>query len=454
MPRRERRLRIAFFLFEFPAVSETFVLNQITGLLDLGHDVTIFAVRPRSEPMVHHDVSRYRLMERTRYQTMPADRIARVGTAAALLIRDAWRRPGLLRAFNIRRYDGEASSLRLFYWCKAIPPAARFDVIQCHFGPPGRMAAFLREIGAISGKIVVAFHAVDVSLYLRNDPHFYRHVFAHGDLFLPISDYCRKRLLEHGCDASRTVVHRMGVDPNRFRARASSAGPSRALRAISIGRLVEKKGIEYGLRAVALAARRQHLVRYGIVGDGPLRPELEALASELGIADRVTFHGWQDQASVAELLAASDVLLAPSVTEANGDEEGIPMTLMEAMASGLPVLSTRHAGIPELVEDDVSGFLAPERDHEALAAVLMQLSAEPGRMSGMGRAGRARIEAEYDLSKLNNRLVGLYETLLDRRPACPGSRETIGMKMPERMIAAEHQRVERMAKRPRKGRRG
>lgn len=405
-------MRIAFFLFEFPALSETFVLNQITGLLDLGHSVTIFATRPRAEPKQHPDVARYGLAGLTRYQQMPSGRVPRIGSAAALLLRDVWRRPSLIRALDAKRYNGEASSLRLFHWCETIPRGAAFDVIQCHFGPPGRMAAFLREIGGISGKLVVTFHAVDVSLYLRNDPHFYRHLFVHGDLFLPISSHCRARLLEHACDSERTIVHRMGVDPDRFGFQPRPRAAGRELRAVAIGRMVEKKGIEYGLRAVALAAQRQVPLRFDVVGDGPLRADLERLAGALGIEDRVAFHGWQDQAAVSEVLRGSDVLLAPSVTDDNGDEEGIPMTLMEAMAIGLPVVSTRHAGIPELVEDAVSGYLVPERDSEALAAALMRVWAEPESVRRMTRAARAKVEADHDLRKLNQRLVTLYEGLL------------------------------------------
>lgn len=418
----KRPLRVAFFLYEFPALSETFVLNQITGLIDLGHEVTIFAVRPRAEPRRHPDVTRYRLADRTRYQKMPAARLPRAGTAAALLLRDLWLRPSLLRALNVRRYDGEASSLRLFYWCESITRGAAFDVIHCHFGPPGRMAAFLREIGGIAGKLVVTFHAVDVSLYLRSDPQYYRHLFAHGDLFLPISSFCRARLLAHGCDAGRTIVHRMGVDLDRFTCRSGPRVAGREVRAVTIGRLVEKKGIDYGLHAVALAARRQAPVRYSIVGDGPLRASLARLSVELGIEDRVTFHGWQDQAAISEMLRSSDILLAPSVTDADGDEEGIPVTLMEAMASGMPVISTHHAGIPELVEHGVSGFLARERDPEALAAALVHLWADPNRARRMGEAGRARIEAEHDVFNLNLRLVDLYEALLDRAADPPSQR--------------------------------
>jgi colanic acid/amylovoran biosynthesis glycosyltransferase len=158
-------------------------------------------------------------------------------------------------------------------------------------------------------------------------------------------------------------------------------------------------------------------VEYRVLGDGPLRERLTGLAEQLGVADRVTLHGRHGQEKVRGALEESDVLVAASVTAADGDEEGIPNVLKEAMALGLPVVGTRHAGIPELIEDGVSGFLVPERDAAALAAALQRLTREPGRWAAMGRAGRAKIEMEYDIDRLNDRLAGLLENLI--RPEAP-----------------------------------
>jgi colanic acid/amylovoran biosynthesis glycosyltransferase len=407
-------LRIAFFLYEFPALSETFVLNQVTGLIDLGHDVTILAERPRSEPMTHPEVARYRLLERTRYLEMPEPRLARM-LGAPRLFRQGVRGRSLLRALDLRRYGNEARSLRLYYWAARMTGHGRFDIIHCHFGPRGRMAGFLREIGAIGGKLVTTFHGVDVSAYLRDDPAIYRHLFRHGDLFLPISEVWRARLIEHGCDPARTRVHRMGVDLRHFPFLSRRRESDRPLQVLTIGRMVEKKGIAYGLEAVAELHRRQAPIHYTVVGDGPQHRALEALAAQLQLGDAVSFLGWQDQDAVAALMQESDVLLAPSVTDANGDQEGIPVTLMEAMATGLPVVATRHSGIPELVEDGVSGLLVPERNASGLADALWRLLQHADLADGMGRAARARVAAEFDIRELNHRLIGHYRALLGEK---------------------------------------
>ncbi len=405
-------LRVAMFVNEFPALSETFILNQITGLLDLGHDVTIFANNPRAEPGTHPDVMRYELYGRVRYREMPQDKLVRLAMAPRIFARHGAHRKTLLKSLDLRRYRREATSLNMLYWSDRLLTQAPFDIIHCHFGIIGRQAAFFREVGALSGKLVVTFHGVDMSACLDREPDLYRHLFAKGDLFLPISDRWRKRLLEHGADPERTTVHRMGIDPFRFP--LTERGPARdgIWRVLTIGRMVEKKGIEYGLRAVATLAGRGVPVRYDIVGDGPLRPRLEALAQEAGIADRVAFHGWRVQGEVAELMRDSDVLLAPSVTDADGDQEGIPVTIMEAMATGLPVVSTRHSGIPELVDNGRTGFLASERNVEELSDSLHTLLRSPSLCREMGFEGRKKVVAEYNIETLNRQLEAKYRSLL------------------------------------------
>lgn len=410
-------MRIAVFVHEFPALSETFVLGQITGLMDMGHEVTVFATGPRPDPIVHPDVERYGLLRRTRYQAMPRARVRRVLRAAWLLLRLRRTVRPLLRALDVRRYGRDAASLGLLYWAAALVDEGPFDIIHCHFGPYGQIAAKLRDAGAVEGRVVTTFHGVDLSAYLQRDPDYYRFLFATGDLFLPISRVWQRKLEELGCDPDRIAVHHMGVDAGRYTLRPRHRAPDQPLRLLTIGRLVEKKGVEYGLRAVAEVARHGVPVIYTIVGDGPLRSSLERLTDELGITLVTEFHGWTDQAGIAEALDRSDILLAPSVTAAGGDQEGIPVTLMEALATGMPVISTLHSGIPELIEHKVSGRLVPERDADALAEAILRLVRDRHDWTRMGRAGREKVLAEFDAAKLNRKLAERFETLDEGVPA-------------------------------------
>ena len=133
--------------------------------------------------------------------------------------------------------------------------------------------------------------------------------------------------------------------------------------------------------------------------------------NQLGIESHVTLHGWKDQESVSSYLDQAHILLAPSVTAKNGEAEGIPNVVKEAMAVGLPVVSTLHSGIPELVEDGVSGYLVPERDVRAMSERLSDLIEHPERWESMGRAGRKKIEKDFDSEKLTDRLITLYQEI-------------------------------------------
>jgi len=402
-------VRIAFFLTgRFPALTETFILSQITGLLDRGHEIEILAAGS-DDRIVHPAVERYRLRERTRYWApVPANRAHRALRVATLLARHAGRLGTLARAMDGRRYGRMASSLTLACWTADLLPRRDYDVLYCHFGWNGLYAHMLRDLGVLSGRLVTAFHGADLSWHLRRTSEdVYRPLFASGELFLPISERWRDRLVALGCPADRVRVHHMGIDCARLRPEPRTLGPREALRLVSVSRLVEKKGIEYALRAVARLVANGLDVRYDVVGDGPLSEPLVRLAGELGLGPRVRFLGARGPEEVPAVLRSAHIAVAPSVIASDGDEEGIPVGLMEAMATGMPVVSTRHSGIPELVEDGVSGQLVPERDVDALAAALESLAARPERWPAMGQAGRRRVEREFDLGLQNERLARL-----------------------------------------------
>ena len=219
-------------------------------------------------------------------------------------------------------------------------------------------------------------------------------------------------MIELGCDEKKIVVHRMGVKCGEWSFRPRQLAADGRVRLVTIGRLVEKKGVEYGIRAVAKIKKSNQNIEYSIVGDGPLKEELDKLIRELHISDTVKLLGWKDRYEVLGLLKDTDILLAPSITSRNGDQEGIPVTLMEGMAMGVPVVSTEHSGIPELIDNGVSGYIVPEGNVDALAEKLGYLIEQPGIWSEMGRAGRAYVEDHYNCDSLNDQLVEIYRKLL------------------------------------------
>ena len=409
-------MKIAFVVGEpFPTLSETFIINQITGLMERGHQVDIYAGMPENYAQVHPDVEKYELLNHTYYELIPEDKFLRLGQAIQFLIDnypDNFSR--MLGALNIFKYGRKAASLRLIYQINPHLNKDPYDIVHCHFGYNALKAMLVRSFGLLQGKLVTTFHGVDLTKHLdQKSESLYDELFEQGDLFLPISENWQRKLIKLGCDEKKIIVHRMGIDCNSFSFLPHQADTDGKLRLVSISRLVEKKGIEYGIRAVAKLTEKNFNVEYKIIGDGLLREDLQQLIDQLNVGHCVKLLGWKEKSAVLEILENSDVLLAPSVTANNGDQEGIPVALMEAMAVGLPVISTFHSGIPELVQNGVSGFLVAERDVEGLAGKLIHLIEHPERRHQMGQAGRLYVLEHYDINRLNDRLVKIYEELLN-----------------------------------------
>lgn len=407
-------MQIAYFVHAFPSWSETFVSNQISGLRARGHDVEVFAQRRESAgPPLPDDGPKEPPLPVHYRPVVPDNRFLRIVRGVGPLARGLRTNPpAALRALNVRRHGRLAASLELLYSAAALFPRRSFEVVHCHFGPNGILAAALRDIGVLNGPLVTTFHAYDLTKYLEKwGETLYARLFELGDRFLVISERWRARLLELGCPEEKIRVHHMGVDCRRLSAGRKDCDDTQPVRLLSVGRMVEKKGFEYGVRAVAELVRRGLRCEYEIIGDGPLRTELERLIERLDVSTTVRLSGWKTSAEVFARLRASDVLMAPSVTGRDGDQEGIPVTLMEAMAIGLPVVSTRHSGIPELVRDKESGYLVAERDVAGLAERLADLMESPQRRRAMGAAGRSAVERDFDIEKQNDRLVRMFNEL-------------------------------------------
>ena len=412
-------MKIAFFVRTFPTLSETFILNQIIGLIDRGHHVDIYAEIPSNEPRMHLDIKKYNLLNRTYYHPqipsnlLPWQLLKGFGLLLANFLKDPVL---LLRSLNIFKYGKKAASFRILYL--AIPflgKRPKYDIIQCHFGGNGLKATFLKDIGAIQGKLITTFHGFDLSRFVNIlGDRIYDPLFDKGNLFISISEFWRRRLIELGCDPDKILIHRMGIDCSKFAFAYRKLSADGRIQIVTIARLVEKKGVEYGVRAVAKLAKNNRNIQYNIVGDGYLREPLERLIQELDVSDTVKLMGWKQQQEIIEILNNAHILLAPSVTsQKDGDQEGIPVVLMEAMAMGLPIISTQHSGIPELVKNSVSGFLVPEQNVEELTEKLSYLLEHPEIWSKMGQAGRLYVKEHHDIDKLNDQLVEIYTRIIN-----------------------------------------
>lgn len=408
-------MRIAFLLHRFPGLSITFILDQITGLLTRGHEVTIYANERGRHPFVHPSVEEFKLLDRTIYVDSPSTNPLKayafgVPRLAAGLVRSPAK---TLSSLNVARYGRHAYSLRLLYGVASLAEQGSYDILHCHFGPAGIKGALLKELGAFTGKVVTSFYGYDVTQYPKeHGPDVYRrHLFGRIDLVLALSDHMRGELLELGSMPESTDVHHIGTSLDAFSPGDRRNDQPDVIRVVTVARLAEKKGLEYAVRAIA-GVTSSTPIQYRIVGDGPLRQPLEHLIDRLGQADRIRLIGWMDRPAVVKLLEDAHIFLLPSVTASDGDQEGTPTAIMEASAAGLPIVSTYHAGIPEIVINEHSGLLVPEQDVAALTAAIEKLAENPATRNRMGREGRNHIEQHFNIERLNDRLVERYESLL------------------------------------------
>ncbi|MBE9214771.1 glycosyltransferase [Plectonema cf. radiosum LEGE 06105] len=414
-------MKIAFIVDKFPVLSETFVINQITGLIERGHEVHIYG-RQTDDSKLHPDVEKYKLIERTRYlPEIPKNYLWRLFNTFYLFAKNFSQAPlVLLRSLNLFKYGKRAASLRLFYSTLPFLNAPEYDIIHCQFGrqavckfgPYTYEGVVLRDIGAVKGKLLTTFRGYDISWYLyQYGEKVYDELFEKGDFFYTNCEFFRQRAIQLGCDEKKIIVHGSGIDCSRFKFKPRYPDDSGLIRIATTGRLIEKKGIEYAIRAMAEVVKVYPNVEFNIIGDGELKEHFAQIIQELNIADKVHLKGWRNQKEIISILDETHIFVAPSVTASDGNQDAPVNTLKEAMAMGLPVIGTLHGGIPELIEDGISGFLVPERDASAIADKLIYLIEHSEMWQQMGLSGRKKVEMHYDINKLNSELVEIYQLI-------------------------------------------
>lgn len=409
VPTRDR-FRIALFVPSFPELSETFILRQVVGLLERGHDVRVFAHRAHSGGPMHAAAAQLDLARLVRVIGEPrpeSDNAWATARAASAALR-------CLRGPYARSFGGWRPLAR------TIATLARdrdVDVVHCHYGNVGLRYAVAACVW--DAPLVVSFYGYDSSQYPRErGAHVYEPLFDVTNAVTSLSRHMDARLVALGCPPERIRRVPLAVDPTLDASLSRASGrDDGVLRLLTVARLTEKKGIAYALQAVALLARAGVDARYDVIGDGPLRASLEMQTSELDLRDRVRFLGARTEEEVQRALREADVFVLPSVTAESGDEEGTPTVLLEAAYAGLPVVATRHAGIPEIVADGESGVLVAERNVEALAAALRGLLANRERWPAMARAGRRLVEGSHTTPVVAERLERLYRDLVSARRA-------------------------------------
>jgi colanic acid/amylovoran biosynthesis glycosyltransferase len=389
----------------FPQPSQTFVLDQIRYARGLGLRVTILCKRYNPALLLEQaaDLTGLVIHDRPRNPAM-----------SARLARGWMRHPERLGAFTRKR---RTLGLHVSDLVCALQIDHAPDVIVANFGQNGIVAARIKQAFFPAARLAVIFHGYDLSAYVAaHGWDGYRRAAPAIDIAIAVNRPWAS-LLAANLALRAIAVHHLGVDLARIPER-DRTGHGGGFSVLFVGRMVEKKGLGVLLAAIAALRARGRDIEVQVIGDGPEDNALRAEASASGLDGSVTFHGEQPHDFVLRMMNRCDCLALPSVTAANGDQEGIPVTLMEAMAAGLPVVSTYHSGIPELVSDDETGLLVPERDAAALADALDRLMSEKGLADRLAASARRFVAAEFNAGIQNRKL---FDLILGRSeaPALP-----------------------------------
>ena len=386
-------MKICFNASTFPARSQTFVTMQALYAVRAGHEV-IVACRDREPDDFLTDIDRKTLERVTKVLWPPVPQRAFAALpnalknrAAAWFAKQSWR----------RRIDA--------------------DVVVSHFGYCGAHVERAQRGWADRPPLVTIYHGRDVTVEKqRNHLTKYRDLFARGDLHLAVNEPFARMLIEAGAPPERVETHHLGVPVARYPFSPRRIGQS--IRLLCVCRMVEKKGLSVALEALKHLSREHPKIdwKFEIGGDGPLESALRRQVVETGIQDRVHFLGPLSHAETLTRIAEADCFLLPSITAADGDQEGIPVTLMEAMALGTPVCTTRHSGIPELVKHGETGLLSKERDAEALSANIRALASREVDAFALAQAARLKVERDFDEDAQNNALIERCRRLIREGP--------------------------------------
>ncbi len=359
-----KKLSILFVLNRFPAPSKSIIVNQMTSLIDAGHNVHIYTHKIGDLSCIDGTVKKYRLFDK---------KICFFS-----------------RPKNLDQYD----------------------IILVQYGNLAEEFVSIKKRESVPWKLVVYFRGADITGNKEAYQEEYKMLFEYVDLCLTVCGYYKYRLRKiFGCPKEKLRVIPSTIDCNLF----SYYRPSlrkEYVRLISVGRLIQKKGMHYIIRAVANLREKGHRVYLNIIGEGCYRKTLEKLIKKLKLEKFVILHGWKNQKVIVKYLRSSDIFVLPSITIANGSQEGIANALKEAMAIGRPVIATFHAGTQELVEQGINGFLVPERDVDNLVRKILYLIKWPNLRRTMGENGRKKVLKEYDMRIVNKKLEKVLYNLV------------------------------------------
>ncbi|ADI74122.1 glycosyl transferase group 1 [Methanohalobium evestigatum Z-7303] len=386
-------VKIVYLLSKFPKLSESFILNEIFNLKRKGFDIYIFSIYKPSESIVHDELDN-ELLNKTYYFD-----ITYVLKNLPKFIK--YYLKYIIKELLDKRLPLHATKMAYF---SIIIEKIDINHIHAHFATKAAHARVLSNIFGLSYTLTA--HAYD--LYRNPNISHLKRTLDDAEYNITISEY-NKNYMKNVIGSNNNInVIRCGIDYEKFKPTNKQNNSSR-VKILSVSRLIEKKGHIYLIRSIPEVIKHCTNCEFIIVGSGELENELKKLVEELNIKEYVNFVGDVTDYELIEYYNTADIFVLPCVIDKNGDRDGIPVAMMEAMSMELPVISTNVSGIPELVENENTGLIIPEKNVKQLTNAIIRLCKNPDERKKMGIKGRQIIVNKFNIDKETDKLGNLFK---------------------------------------------
>ena len=358
-----RKLKILYVVDAFPKLTETFIAENIVGMIEKGHDISVYARKRVTNKKVHPVVTEYKLLDRTYFGSLP-------------------------------------------------PDLQEYDIILCQFGHLGYL--FPKKRLSKKTKLVTCIRGSDITQNIEKKIKKYNQLFLEGDLFLPVCHYFKRILRRLSCSEEKIMVYGSPINCEAFPYQERHWQPGQTLEIISIGRLVAKKGRRTLIRAVEILSQK-YPVHLTIVGNGTEKENLLAFVKRLNVEEKVTFIFTANQTEIRKLLERAHIFILTSETARDGNEEGIPNAFKEAMASGNIVIGTYHAAIPELIFHQKTGLLVKQKNPFAVVKAIEWILNNKDKWLQITKAARLYVEKNFDRHVLATELESILLKIVENK---------------------------------------
>jgi colanic acid/amylovoran biosynthesis glycosyltransferase len=413
----KEKLHILYILRSFPTTTEMSTLNEITGMVRRGMQVSIISLKkPGGLTQIHDDVNKYNLLEVTYYLNVSSgirklkNIIKRTIYGQLKLFlgaRISMKKKIIVSLYAARKKSRRLALVHLVDLINHIVEK-KPDVIYFHFATHAGELVILRRIFNIP--FVVFFHGYDFSKDLPFDDLNYPEMFRYGDWFFTNSNFAGMKVRNLGCAEKKLSVVGLPVDDHQYPFLARKKKDR--IKILTVGRLVEKKGLEYSIAAIARLLKDYPDLEYNIIGDGPLQEKLFRQIDECGGKDNIYLLGSRKKSEVIDFMLSSDIFLLASITAMDGETEGLPMVSLESQLTGMPIMATLHSGFTDSILDGKSGFLVPEKDVDALYHRLKWLIENPQEWERMGKAGREHVMKNFSEDVYMGKIIERLESII------------------------------------------